>query len=957
MIRALRICPTCGVEIPADAPEGACPGCLLESGLAALVNGEEATSAETESQHGTRSERVAALAGEFADYELLHEIGRGGQGIVYLARQKSLSRTVALKILRVGQWASRADLKRFRLEAAAAASLDHARIVPIYEVGERDGSCYFSMKFIEGGQLDEVVSRAPMSMRQAAEIIAKVARTVHFAHQHGILHRDIKPGNILLDTNGEPHLTDFGLARLVEAESTVTRTEGIMGTPSYMAPEQAVGHKAQLTSATDVYGLGAVLYQLLTSHPPFAAESTYETIRLLVETDPRNPHLLNSKIDRELSTICLKCLEKDPKRRYPSALALAEDLEHWLKHEPIQAKRSGFVSHAHKWVQRNPASAALVASLVALAAAIGWNIWKSDLFRSPPEKSIAVLPFENLSRDPDNAYFADGVQDEILSNLARIADLKVIGRTSVMQYKSGIARDLRRIGQQLGVTNVLEGSVRRSGNRVRLNAHLIDVRTQRELWAQTYDHDVVDVFAMQTEIAANIASQLNIHLSPQEKAAIEERPTADIAAHDLYTRAKTLIVSSGFSTPQLESLSEAVQLLNQATERDPKFALAYYQLAHAHDQFYFGGIDHTPGRLALADAAIQALTRLRPNSGEAHLALAKHLYWGYLDYDRAREQLKLAQKSLPNDPMVFEIFGFINRRQGRWAESTKNLERAIELDPQNGDFLKQLADSYFCLRRYADAERLLDRGIAVAPKDSNMRAYRAEIELHWHADTRPLRSTVEAILAEDPREGKNVAQLWLEVSLCERDVDFASRARAAMPIAGCYDDSIPFPRTWCEGVVAQMSGDKAAAHAAFTSARNEAAKLIADQPDYAEGLCVLGMADAALGNKEEAIREGQRAVELVPVHKNAIEGALLIRYLAVIYMWTGEKDLAFEQLAVAARSPGFLSYGELRLHPRWDPLRSDPRFEQIVASLSPQVTAKSPPEKSTGAQQQQQPPL
>ena len=300
--------------------------------------------------------------------------------------------------------------------------------------------------------------------------------------------------------------------------------------------------------------------------------------------------------------------------------------------------------------------------------------------------------------------------------------------------------------------------------------------------------------------------------------------------------------------------------------------------------------------------------------------------------------------------MVFEILGFIDRRQGRWAESTKNLERAIELDPQNSGFLKQLADSYFCLRQYADAERVLDRGIAVAPKDSNMRAYRAEIELHWHADTRPLRSTVEAILAKDPRQGKNVAQLWIEVSLCERDFDFASRALAAMPIAGCYDDWIPFPRTWCEGAVAQMGGDKAGAHAAFTSARNETAKLSADQPDYAEALCVLGMADAALGNKQDAIRNGRRAVELGPVGKNAIEGALLIRYLAVIYAWMGEKDLAFEQLAVAARTPGFLSYGELRLHPRWDPLRDDPRFDKIVASLAPQVTAKSPPEKSTAAQ-------
>ena len=298
------------------------------------------------------------MLGDFGDYELLEEIGRGGQGVVYRARQKSLNRTVALKVIGLGHWATEAHLKRFRREAEAAASLEHPGIVPIHEVGERDGSCYFSMKFIEGGQLDEVVRRTPMSIRQAAELIAKVARTVHYAHEHGILHRDIKPGNILLDQKGEPHLTDFGLARLVETESTVTRTKEVLGTPSYMAPEQAVGETRKLTSATDVYGLGAVLYQLLTGQPPFAGGTTYETVKLLLDTEPRPPRLLNPKVDRDLSTICLKCLEKDPQRRYSSALALAEDLEHWLKHEPIRAKRSGFFTHTRKWVRRNPSTAA-----------------------------------------------------------------------------------------------------------------------------------------------------------------------------------------------------------------------------------------------------------------------------------------------------------------------------------------------------------------------------------------------------------------------------------------------------------------------------------------------------------------------------------------------------------------------------------------------------------------------
>ena len=459
MIRIIRICRKCGAKIFSDAPEELCTGCVLEAALRMFPDpfvaaGDDCGSAGDVEANGAnaapqskKAARAANMLGELGDYELLEEIGRGGQGVVYRARQKSLNRTVALKVIGLGQWATKAHLKRFRLEAEAAASLDHPCIVPIYEVGERDGSCYFSMKFVEGGQLDEVIRRAPMSIRQAAELMIKVARTVHYAHEHGILHRDIKPGNILLDTKGEPHLTDFGLARLVETESTVTRTLEVLGTPSYMAPEQAAGETGKLTSATDVYGLGAVLYQLLTGHPPFAGGTTYETIRLLLDTEPRPPRLLNSKIDRDLSTICLKCLEKDPQRRYSSALALAEDLERWLKHEPIRARRTGVFTRGKKWVRRNPTIAAVVALSLALIAAVGVIVWKSDLFRRPAATGIAVLPFENLSNDKEDASFADGVQDDLLTKLAKIADLKVISRTSVMRYRG--KQNTRQIGKEL----------------------------------------------------------------------------------------------------------------------------------------------------------------------------------------------------------------------------------------------------------------------------------------------------------------------------------------------------------------------------------------------------------------------------------------------------------------------------------------------------------------------------
>src|SRR5262245_34117806 len=682
MIRVIRICRNCGAKILSDAPQGLCAGCVLEAAIGISHDVVEGAPGGPDKPISEKSTRVAELLGELGDYELLEEVGRGGQGVVFRARQKNLNRIVALKVIRLGQWASKAHLKRFRLEAEAAARLEHPGIVPIHDVGERDGSCYFSMKFVEGGQLDEVVRREPIPIRRAAELIAKVARTVHYAHEHGILHRDIKPGNILLDAKGEPHLTDFGLARLVESDSSVTQTLDVLGTPSYMSPEQAVGNNAAIGSATDVYGLGAVLYQLLTGHPPFAGGATYETIKLLLDTEPRQPRLLNPKIDRDLSTICLKCLEKDPKRRYPSALALAEDLEHWLKHEPIAARRTGLLARGGKWVRRNPTGALLAACMVVIVAGSAWILAKSELIRQPVTTGIAVLPFENLSEQrEDAAAFVDGVQDDILTKLARIADLKVISRTSVMEYRG--KGNVRQIGSDLRVSHVLEGSVRRIGTRLRMNAQLIDTRTDAHIWVEQYDGDLNDLFAIQSEIAQKIASQLHAKISPVEKLAIERKPTGDLGAYELYAQARKLLPKFGKTIDAgVPSASQTVELLNQAVARDRSFLVAYLLLARIHEDLYRFGFDHTPARLAMADAALQEASRLHPDAGETHLERAVYLY-SVRDYGRALAELEIAAPKLPNNPSVFALKGFIERRQGRWEEAIRNLERATELDPRN----------------------------------------------------------------------------------------------------------------------------------------------------------------------------------------------------------------------------------------------------------------------------------
>jgi serine/threonine protein kinase/tetratricopeptide (TPR) repeat protein len=944
-----RLCNKCGAEILADAPEGLCTACLLETGLGLFADASAGPTSRDDPMRLHKSARIDANAvlkseeavsdretiGDLGDYELLDEIGRGGQGVVYRARQKSLNRIVALKVVRRGQRTTQAHLTRFRLEAETAANLDSPNIVPIYEVGERNGSCYFSMKFIEGGPLDQLVKREPMPIRPAAEIISKLARAVHYAHQRGILHRDIKPGNVLLDAKGEPHLTDFGLARLTETESTVTHTIETLGTPSYMAPEQALGNPAGagLTGATDVYGLGAVLYYLLTGHPPFAGGTTYDTIRLLLETEPQQPRLWNPKIDHDLTTICLKCLEKDPQRRYPSALALAEDIERWLKHEPIRARRTGIFGRGKKWVRRNPTVALLIVSLTALAAVIGWNLWKSEFLIRPTVTGIAVLPFENLSEDKENSSFADGVQNDILTKLAKIADLKVISGTSAMQYRG--KRNMREIGRALRVSHVLEGSVRKTGARLHMNMQLIDTRTDSHVWAEQYDFYLTDLFIVQGKITQKIAQQLHAKISAAEALAIEQPVTTDLTAFDFYARAKNLLLLKNLSRTTRANFLEAIDLLNQAVARDPAFFQAYCQLASAHGNLYFLGYDHTPARREMAEAAIQAAFRLRPDGGEAHLARAENLYLERLDYDGALAELKIASQRLPNDPQVFELKGYIQRRQGRQEEALHSLERAAELDPRNVLTLQQLALSYELLRRYAEANLVWERLLAIEPDDMETKFARALLEFNWKADTRPLHRLIDSIRATNPTTLPTVADAWLICALAERDSIAAQNALSALGETPLRDGTVQFSRPFVEGMIARLTKDQRKALSAFNAARAEQEKIVQAQTDYGPPLCALGLVDAALGRNQDALREGRRAVELLPVEKDALNGTRMVSYLAMIAAWVGEKDLACEQLARAIDHSSDLSYGQLKLLPFWDPLRGDPRFEKIVASLAP----------------------
>lgn len=577
-----------------------------------------------------------------------------------------------------------------------------------------------------------------------------------------------------------------------------------------------------------------------------------------------------------------------------------------------------------------------------LAAVIAWLVFDRVRGRpaessKTPDKSIAVLPFENLSAEPENAHFAAGVQDEILSTLAKIAELKVISRTSTNFYKASGPRNLREIAGQLGVAYLLEGSVQRAHNRVRVNAQLVRAQDDAHVWAQSYDRELSDVFAIQTEIANTIAGQLQARISPTERAAIDLPGTADVAALELYMRARALTLATGFSADARGALLQAVQLLSQALTRDPSFYQAQCELASAHIYLYYYGDDHTPARLALAEEAIQKALRIRPEGGEAHLARAENLYRAHRDYDGALAELEQARRVLPNNSRVFALRGYIERRQNKHEQALANLERALELDPRNLGIAQQISISYDLLRRYPEEIRAIDRALAIQPDNLETRAARADVFFNWQGDPGPLREILEPLRGTNPAGLKQLANFWISLAVAERNVAEAEAALNALPEVGFRNNEVFLTKSFLRGLIARMGGDNTAAQAAFTAARIEQEKTVQTQPDYGPPLVVLAIIDAALGRKEEALSTARRAVELLPPERDPVGGAHMLEYAAVTAAWVGEKALACDQLRRSTKLPGGPGYGQLKLFAYWDPLRGEPCFEEIVASLAPKA--------------------
>ena len=554
---------------------------------------------------------------------------------------------------------------------------------------------------------------------------------------------------------------------------------------------------------------------------------------------------------------------------------------------------------------------------------------------SDDNKSIAVLPFDSLSEDKNDAYFADGVQDQILTNLAKVSDLKVISQTSARQYKPGAERNVREIGQQLGVAYIVEGSVQRSRDRLRINATLIDARTDTHLWAETYDRTAADLFAIQSELAQSIVTQLKATLSPQQKAEIEERPTHDLVAFELYIQAKAIIDSYINATDVRVALLQALKSLDEAIKRDPNFVSAYCYAARANDLLFFFDLDPTPNRISLADAAVKAALRLRPDSAEAHFARGDYYFRCLRDYDRAQEELAIARPGLPNSTPLFILSGYINRRRNHFSDAERDFSTAFALDPRNPNAYNLLADTYVLQRRFPEAIHVFDNVLAAGEQAPIVRFRRASATLWGSGDTRPFRDILAKFPDMEFAGGQTPARVWM--AMLDGNYAEAERVLSASPRQDFQDIdfSFYFPKSWYQAMIARAKGDSAGATAAFRECREILAQRLIIKPEHARTIAVLAQVDAGLGQKELAVREAQHAIDLMPISKDIYDGALVLEGLAQVYTWSGERDRAIELVQKLVTIPSYINYGRLKLHPLWSPLRGDPRFEKIVNSLAP----------------------
>ena len=899
MKTATTVCGRCGAKISGDATREVCPACLLETALSGSTP--------------TDDDRFGVYEIERHPDGGLYELGRGAMGVTYRAIDTSLQRKVALKIIRIDLAERSADAReRFMREARAAAALRQENIATVYQFGIREdtGQYFYVMELIEGETLEQRVRRAgPLDARTTIGIAQQVTCALAVAEKHGLIHRDLKPANLMLlnaddiEVVGRSRrslptvkIIDFGLAKVIKAPVDQRRLThfGFVGTPAFASPEQF--ENSTLDVRSDIYSLGVTLWFALTGKTPFGGRRVEE-----IHRSQRSDALPIDQLKAAHAPSRLRSL-----------------LESMLAFEP--AARPG----------------------IPYLAAQLQVYQQQDKRTRAPKKSIAVLPFENLSVDPKNAFFAGGVHAEILTHLAKIVGLKVISRNSVMTYERGVKRNLREIAKELGVANILEGSVQKSADQVRINVQLINAQTDSHLWAETYDRKLTDIFSVESEIAKTIAESLQAKLTGREAQALAVKPTNNPEAYDAYLRGLAFDARSAFSDAQLKAIS----FYERAVQLDPNFALAWALLSSAHAHAYIS-VDTTAARRDAAKQALEKAQKLQPNSPETLLALGYYQYWVLLDYALAKATFARVSKMLPGSSEAPKALGYIARREGQWDQSIAYFEQALALDPRNVELLTQAAGTYTMLRKFPAALKLYDLRLDITPNDPDVIASKASI-YQAQGNLQEAAKLLSEVNAQTPSYLPfriKITELRLERKLGEA-IRLAQARLAQFHFTSEGDKGgIQVRLAWIERLnvqvrlawIERLNGDTAGAKVTAEQARNTLEPLCKNQPDNAVFAAGLSLANAVLGDKESALKEAERAITLSPSSKDRVNGPACEEVLALVETMVGENSRAISTLTRLLQTPygGWLCFplpitpALLRLDPIWDPLRSDPAFQKL----------------------------
>jgi non-specific serine/threonine protein kinase len=874
---------------------------------------------------------------QIGHFRIEREIGRGGAGVVYLAHDTKLGRRVAIKSLPLELMRDAQMRSRLKREAKLLASLDHPNIATIHDIVEQ-AECggYLILEYIEGDTLGERIAHRPLDLREVLSIAQQIAEAVAAAHERGVTHRDLKPGNIKITPEGKVKVLDFGLAKAVageaaDQESTITEPGRVIGTPAYMSPEQARGKPTD--KRCDIWSFGCVLYEMLTGKVPFEGETASDTLANVLQTEP-DWHALPQGVPMNIQVLLRRCLEKDPRRRLQDigdgVIEIRETLNLPATAPPVTTPSIALTAHIAVKARSRRIVMVIGAIIIAVLALIAaWLVNRKPSVPLSKEIRLVVLPFENLG-SADDEYFAAGITEAITARLATIHGLAVISRQSAMQYKKR-EKSAQQIADELRVDYILEGTVQRERpsdptSRVRVLPQLIKASNDTHVWAQPYDNDMSEVFRVQSDLAERVAQALNITLVERERRALQSKPTENMEAYDYFLRGNEYRHRGN----RENDYKIAIQMYERAVELDPKFALAYAQLSRTHAEMYWYVYDHTLERLEMAKKAVDRALQLEPDLPEAHLALGHYYYHGHLDYDRALEEFAIARKNLPNDSDLLSYIGYVQRRQGKFEEALANIKRASELDPLSNFLARILGETFMLMRNYPEALRCFDRAISLAPDLPEPYSYKASLYLHREGSTEKARAVVEEALKNigSPEES-GIVNLLITLDVYEGNYQKAlDRLSLKSEDVNTQWDFVPKAMRYAR-IYGYMNEDELAKKY-YDESRNILEAKIQQQPDDARFHSALGIAYAGLGRREDAIREGKIGVNLLPISKEAYRGYSRASDLARIYVMVGEFDLAIDQIEFLLSIPGGLSVPLLRLEPVWAPLREHPRFKKLL---------------------------